>query len=88
MATLKIKPEVEKAIYNSLKVKSSIRINFTLQRNSLFGKFAKLSDHDELMAKGMIRFVSVSRLDEFYENPNIGHTRILVMSDFQSVVLF
>lgn len=56
------------------------------QRPVIIGKFVQLSDHASLTSKGMIRFVSLAKMDRWNDDePNIGLTRIFVASDFTQV---
>jgi hypothetical protein len=56
------------------------------ERFPIIGIFVNLKDANELSSKGMIRFVSQSRLDHWdSENPSVGLTRIFVASDITQV---
>lgn len=62
-------------------------------RMPIFGKFVAMKDHDELWAKGYVRFISRSRIEQFDirkdTNPNvaINLTRVYFATDFDLVLL-
>lgn len=74
-----------------------VRLNMRL-RQPLFGKLVTCSDHDEMISKGFIRFVSESRRDIFEGNSiydldqkqkgNIALTRLIAISDIEWIKTF
>jgi hypothetical protein len=58
------------------------------ERMPMIGKFVKLRDGDELMKKGMVRFVNQSRLDFWDdEKPSVALTRIYCIDDFTQAIM-
>lgn len=56
-----------------------------MERAPMFGYFVEMHDSEELAVKGMARFVSRSRDEDFYNYPSTQHTRIFFVSTFKSI---
>ena len=80
-------PTVKKLIEKSFREESHARLYFQL-RSAIYGKFVKLTDHDYLWGKGMVRFLTNSNELAFEERPIADNTRIYVIKDFQAIKLF
>ena len=55
---------------------------------TVYGEFVKLSDYQELAAKGMVRFVTVKLADLFKEKPVAENTRLYNVNQIEFIQLF
>ena len=81
MRTIDIISAVNKSISEGSKAKA-----YREMRTPIFGKFLALSDHEDLMSKGMVRFLSESRADQYAVKPDITLTRIYVLRSFYIIL--
>lgn len=76
-------------IDQSITDQKKARVYFTLlTRAPLFGKFVCLGDAKELEQKGMVRFVTEYKVEDFDQSPNVWYTRIFAIDSFADIKLF
>jgi hypothetical protein len=81
--------KVDELIKESLEGDYYVRLIFKLERPPRFGKFVQLNDAEDLLKKGMIRFVSDLNISAFEaENRHVRFTRIHLISEFLTMKLF
>jgi len=57
------------------------------ERLPMIGIFVRMKDCDELLEKGMVRFVNQSKLDYWFEGrKEVGLTKIYVIKDFSQLI--
>lgn len=54
-------------------------------RTPIYGKFVQLSDHKYLSAKGMTRFSTEAKLEDFERTGHVEYTRIFSVSEFSQI---
>lgn len=57
-------------------------------RTPIFGKFVAHKDHNEMLGKGMIRFVNENKLDLYENDKHVMFTKLFVIKDFKDIKLF
>ena len=79
----------EQEIAKLISFTDKFRVYFeNFERKPLFGKFVRCGDHEELTQKGMVRFVSDSRVEEWDETGDETLTRILALIEIRSSLKF
>lgn len=74
------KEDVLKSIEENFSSGGNVKV-YLNHRTPLYGRFVKHEDHDHLMSRDLIRFISVSRMDHYNEYKSITDTRIYCLSE-------
>lgn len=71
----------------SIQADCDTRVHFSERayRLPIVGKFVKLADHDELMGKRMIRYVTKGKMNSFILTKGVYFTRILNIEEVADV---
>lgn len=74
----------------SLEHDALTRVHFTqkVYRLPIVGKFVMLEDHEELLQKRMMRFVTNGKADSYAKAPGTYFTRILNLEEIADVKSF
>lgn len=77
------------SIADELSVNSQTgRLYFKGNRAPLFGKFVKLKDHDELLAKGFTRFVTGQFFHLWQREQKPEYTRLIQIDNIYEIKVF